>query len=616
MHRQHSFLVGVVLILVAALSLPAWGAEAGTGPLPELAGSTTVHADGPGAIRVRLPERAQIVMGFGHEVRTETEGVVIAALVQDVPVEHPNDRVGVAYVATPPGTFRDDPVQNLELGRATLASWFPAGTYLLYVVTDAPTTLTIRIPGLKGVSDVGTAALPVTSQLDYPENDLDASPHDGFAYSGGSTGQTGPSGALVFDTYYGRHTAHVSTITSFCTYLGEPEGPVPYGPGCPATNTDEVVFTPQTITFPAAPYGSWTYAGALQPGPFTISQGVSVVAAAVPETFGYASLFLDLDLPAPEPSPVPISSMASLDVVVAGGRTAVSDQALREVAGLDGVTASRVAGEDRYETAAALVRSRFSGPVGTVLLASGATFADALAGTAAAARLDAPLLLTAPDLLPDATRRLLGELGPTRVLLLGGPSAVSARVAVQVREVTGVVPERFDGADRYATATAITGGVFDESDVVLLVSGEGFADALAAGAAAGELAAAVLLTRPDVLPAKVAEELRRLRPSRVVIVGGPAAIGDEVAEAVEREIGVAPERVGGTDRYDTASLVVSRLFDRAVSGAIVTSGENFPDALAAGAVAADRGVPVLLTSTDRLSPRTREAVSSLAGRAS
>ena len=57
-------------------------------------------------------------------------------------------------------------------------------------------------------------------------------------------------------------------------------------------------------------------------------------------------------------------------------------------------------------------------------------------------------------------------------------------------------------------------------------------------------------------------------------------------------------RLAGSDRYGTAAAVAQQ-FGSATS-VYVPSGENFPDALAAAAVAGAAGVPVLLTRGDRL----------------
>ena len=67
-----------------------------------------------------------------------------------------------------------------------------------------------------------------------------------------------------------------------------------------------------------------------------------------------------------------------------------------------------------------------------VLLASGTGFADALAGSAAAAGAHLPLLLTSPDRLSTQVLSTLQALGVSRVMVLGGTGAISAAAAKQL----------------------------------------------------------------------------------------------------------------------------------------------------------------------------------------
>lgn len=126
-------------------------------------------------------------------------------------------------------------------------------------------------------------------------------------------------------------------------------------------------------------------------------------------------------------------------MVLAGGTAALSEEVAAQVRDA-GLTPVRVGGEDRYGTAVALAeRAVGDADVSTVLLASGRTFADALAAAATADRLDGVLLLVDPlDL--DASRGTAAFLADrataiSRVLVAGGTAAVSDAVVNQVRGV-------------------------------------------------------------------------------------------------------------------------------------------------------------------------------------
>ena len=96
----------------------------------------------------------------------------------------------------------------------------------------------------------------------------------------------------------------------------------------------------------------------------------------------------------------------------------------QEIVGLTGAAVTRLFGADRYATGAA-VAATFTVTRGTAFLATGENFPDALAGVPAAAQASAPILLTRPDALPDATVAELTRLDPQTLYILGGTAAVS-----------------------------------------------------------------------------------------------------------------------------------------------------------------------------------------------
>lgn len=94
---------------------------------------------------------------------------------------------------------------------------------------------------------------------------------------------------------------------------------------------------------------------------------------------------------------------------------------------------------------------------------------------------------------------------------------------------------RVSGENRYETAVALSREAWwDPSFVtaVYLVSGQNFPDALAVGASDFDLGP-ILLTDPNTLPPVVEQELARLQPCFVVVVGGPSAVSPSVAERAE-----------------------------------------------------------------------------------
>jgi putative cell wall-binding protein len=155
---------------------------------------------------------------------------------------------------------------------------------------------------------------------------------------------------------------------------------------------------------------------------------------------------------------------------------------------------------------------------------------------------------------------------------------------------------RIQGSDRYATAAQIAQREYSGPvPVVYLASGERFPDALAAAPAAVLESGPVLLTRAGELPSATIQQLTRLAPARVVIVGGLGAVSASVENQVRSTVPSATvQRRFGQTRYETAVQVSAASFAPGVAEVFIATGLSAPDALAAAAAAGGVGAPVLL----------------------
>lgn len=269
---------------------------------------------------------------------------------------------------------------------------------------------------------------------------------------------------------------------------------------------------------------------------------------------------------------------------------------------------SRIAGSDRYASAARIAATYPAG-VGTAYLATGADFPDAISAAALAGRLDAPVLLTRPGSLPSPTRAQLQRLQPSRLVVLGGTGAVSQAVQNEASAYAGSTT-RIAGTDRYEVSAGIARAYEPGVPVLYVASGEAFPDALSVGALAGHQNAPVLLTPKGRLANVIAAEVDRLRPGRIVVVGGPAAVSDAVVEALRGRTTGGVTRIQGTDRY-AVSAAISDQFATGRSRAYVATGISFPDALVGAARAGSQGVPVLLSRPHSLPGAAQNALTRL-----
>ncbi|MBN9140090.1 MAG: cell wall-binding repeat-containing protein [Micrococcales bacterium] len=174
--------------------------------------------------------------------------------------------------------------------------------------------------------------------------------------------------------------------------------------------------------------------------------------------------------------------------------------------------------------------------------------------------------------------------------------------------------DRVSGADRYAAAVGVSRAANPgAASAVYVASGEKFPDALSAAPVAARDHSPLLLTAGGFLPAVVRAEIARLEPDRIVVVGGPASVSDTVLAQLAA-IQPRVERIAGADRYAASAAIARAAFDGIHPDTVfVATGENFPDALTAGAAAGAAGAPVLLVpgSASELGPDTRAALSAL-----
>jgi len=218
-------------------------------------------------------------------------------------------------------------------------------------------------------------------------------------------------------------------------------------------------------------------------------------------------------------------------IVVLGGEGVVSMTVKVKLSAYGKTT--RQAGSDRYATAAEISAAHFDPGAPVAYVATGADFPDALTGGPSAAELGGPILLTQKDKLPSATIGELRRLKPKSIVVLGGTGVVSAAVAKALRGHTSGKVSRLAGAHRYSTGAAISKAAFDPGvAVVYVATGADFPDALAGGAAGGLRDGPVLLVSGSTIPEATMAELTRLKPKKVIVLGGAAVVPRSVRQAL------------------------------------------------------------------------------------
>jgi putative cell wall-binding protein len=233
-----------------------------------------------------------------------------------------------------------------------------------------------------------------------------------------------------------------------------------------------------------------------------------------------------------------LARLAPKEVVLLGGTASISPELEASLRYLP-ATISRVAGADRYEVASELKSLTFGNLNDMIYIASGEVFPDALSASSAAGDWGVPVLLTTKGAVPDATVDALEEeINLEKIVVVGGESTISDAVVARLSEFARV--SRIEGQDRYAVSAATSKDSFcEDTPVVFIASGQVFPDALGGSSAAIEFHAPVLLVKKDAVPAAVIEELKRLRPHRIKVLGGPNTISDSVLVELERHLATA-----------------------------------------------------------------------------
>jgi putative cell wall-binding protein len=172
----------------------------------------------------------------------------------------------------------------------------------------------------------------------------------------------------------------------------------------------------------------------------------------------------------------------------------------------------------------------------------------------------------------------------------------SATVTGAFTVVAAPAVDRIAGSDRYDVAVAISQRAFaGQSNVVYVATGTNYPDALSAAPAAVKEGGPLLLTRPGDIPDSVRDEILRLKPAKIVVVGGPNSVSPDVYEQLSALTTGSIHRVDGADRYVVSRELVRYAFG-STAMAYVSTGANFPDALSASAAGGKSGSPVVLVN--------------------
>ncbi|HEM7408645.1 TPA: cell wall-binding protein Cwp10 [Clostridioides difficile] len=184
----------------------------------------------------------------------------------------------------------------------------------------------------------------------------------------------------------------------------------------------------------------------------------------------------------------------------------------------------------------------------------------------------------------------------------GSSSGGSSGGGSSSNSTSNVTVKKLKGADRFETATKISQSGWTKSDTVVIVNGEdkSMVDGLTATPLASVKNSPILLSSNEKLPQKTVEELKRLNPSKVIVIGGNNSMPNSVVEAIKAvNSKISVQRIGGDTRYQT-SINIAKEIDKTnnVSKLYIGAGNGEADSLSIASLAGKEKTPIVLTQKD------------------
>jgi putative cell wall-binding protein len=172
-------------------------------------------------------------------------------------------------------------------------------------------------------------------------------------------------------------------------------------------------------------------------------------------------------------------------------------------------------------------------------------------------------------------------------ILIIGPNMTSAK------------ENRIAGADRFEVAVNISKLNWPNGANTVIISNYlAFADALSASPFAYMNDAPILLSHSDKLTSMTKQEIIRLKPKNVVLIGGTGSLANQIISDL-KTLGISNiTRIDGKDRYEVSANIASKL--PSSTTVVVSNGMAFADALSIAPYAASNGFPILLTAKDMI----------------
>lgn len=227
-----------------------------------------------------------------------------------------------------------------------------------------------------------------------------------------------------------------------------------------------------------------------------------------------------------------IKRLNANNVIVVGGKVSISEKVVSDLKNKN-ITVKRLAGDNRYETSYEIAKELLkSNKAKEAIIVNGFKNVDALSVSSLATKENLPILLNDGNRLSKDIKNIVGDSNIKKMYIIGGRTSLPRRIEDNIKALD-IEYERLAGEDRYETSSKIAKYAYENSDKVILASGENSIDALAAGVLTKMEKAPMLLVQKRRIPKSISNRIEESKAKKFLLIGGEKTISDRVKDKVE-----------------------------------------------------------------------------------
>ncbi len=221
-----------------------------------------------------------------------------------------------------------------------------------------------------------------------------------------------------------------------------------------------------------------------------------------------------------------IARLKAKEITIIGGEKSV-DEGLKKELEKRNFKVDRLSGADRYKTSAQIASKLITDKTTTIEIASGENYADALSLNNAAEKDKAPILLVRVNAIDKSVEDVIKSSKASLINIAGREKSVSENTKANIKKISKATINRIGGANRYETSILLA-KYSGAKEVVVVASGEDFADALVAAPFSAQQKGAILLTNKDKLSDNAEKFIKDTKFNKSYVIGGEKSVSEDV----------------------------------------------------------------------------------------